>query len=266
MSQQHKVISVLSGKGGVGKTTISAGLGCIYATLGLKTLIIDLDMGLRNLDLQFQLQGDIVFDLSHVLDGYVPLSEAIIQVPDYPNLSILASSLQKNFETIDLQNIQTMIHQAKELFDIIILDAPAGTDSKLLNLIHYSDLALLISSPYLSSLRSIDKILGQLHKKLKTYWMINRMPHHGEEIKSYIHDIDFPLSGCIPEIPSLLEAQYHNTSLNQHTGKLLLKSLYPVALTMIGQSAPTPVSPLTPPPKQIANKHWLNRISSFVQW
>ncbi|NBV27744.1 hypothetical protein EBR43_01770 [bacterium] len=272
MSTQQSVIAVLSGKGGVGKTTISAGLGCVYAALGLKVLIIDMDMGLRNLDLQFQVQGDILFDLSHVLDGYLPLSEAIISVPQHPNLSILASSLQKNFSSIDPEQIKTMMNHATDLFDIVILDAPAGADPLLLEIVHYCDAALLVSHPYLPSLRSVDKLLGMLSKNLPKYWVINRMPTTilSTQQKNYLKDVDFPLCGSVPEIPDLLAYQAENQPLS-HKG--FFKALYPIALVLINQKQTQDEQISLDDDKEIAkipqaksHKKWKDFIANFALW
>lgn len=273
MSEQRSVIAVLSGKGGVGKTTISAGLGCVYASMGLKVLIIDLDMGLRNLDLQFQVQGDILFDLSHVLDGYIPLSEAIIPIPQYPNLYILASSLQKNFSTLDPQQIQTMMNHALDLFDLIILDAPAGADPILLQIVHHCDAALLVSHPYLPSLRSIDKLLGVLKREFPTYWIINRISANtiSSQQRDYLKNMDFPLTGSIPEIPALLKDQAENEPLHRETANALFKALHPIALALLGKkvSAPQEIhgeKESTRDSLRPKKKKWKEFIANFVSW
>ncbi len=242
----RQVISVLSGKGGVGKTTISASLGCHYAASGLKTLVIDLDMGLRNLDLYYQTQGDVVFDVSHVLDGFIPLSEAVVQIPGYKDLYMLASSLQKSFSVIDIHKFQQLLSQAKEEFDLVILDAPAGADPLLVHLVARSDAALLVSNPYTPSLRSIDKLLGIIDKSLPTFWILNKVPQVMMQ-KSLINNIksqiDFPLSGIIDEMDEINMLQAHQYPLNHKNATNFIKKISKIAPLLIGLTANISIGP-----------------------
>jgi septum site-determining protein MinD len=246
------IISILSGKGGAGKTTISAGLGCVYSALGFKVLIVDLDMGLRNLDLHFQVQEDIVFDLWHVLQGVTPLMEAAVEIPGYPSLSILASSLQKGFEELKLEDFKGLLAQAKDNFDIILLDAPAGAHPELISLVQESQTVLLVSHPYQTGFRSIDKVLGVLEHQ-DVYWLINRIPRQRgikDLITSKIQEVNFPLIGMIYDHPKLLSLHLREKPISHRHCLSFIKALEPIAfkLTHDGES------PFEPCPKTLLDK------------
>lgn len=237
----RQVIAVLSGKGGVGKTTISASLGCHYAASGLKTLVIDLDMGLRNLDLYYQTQGDVVFDVSHVLDGFIPLTDAVIQVPGYKDLYMLASSLQKSFSVIDVHKFQQLLNQAKEEFDLVILDAPAGADPLLVHLVARSDAILLVSNPYTPSLRSVDKLLGIIDQNLPTFWILNKVPQKMMQkslMSSIKAQIDFSLSAIIEEMEEINLLQAYQYPLNHKNAGNFIKKISKIAPLLIGVTNP----------------------------
>lgn len=156
-----RTIVITSGKGGVGKTTVTANLGIALATKGQSVVLVDLDVGLNNLDLALGVESSIMYDLSDCLTGKCRLGQALYPHPTCPNLFILACN---NPETKLLlqNNIQRVIEKLKNHFDWILLDSPAGMDSGFLCAVSSADEALVVVTPHISSLRDSDKVLDFL--------------------------------------------------------------------------------------------------------
>lgn len=239
-NKKWQTLCVLSGKGGVGKTTISAGLACIYAQLGFKVLAIDLDMGLRNLDLLFDVQSEVVYDLSHALKGSISLKDAVIAITEYPNLFLLASSLSKEIASLEVSQMKNLLDEAKDEYELIIIDAPAGAQSHLLSLCQLCDSGLVISTPYPASIRSVDKILGHLEGKLPLQWIINRLPDYtqpAELMADLSSKIDFPIIGGIVENQELSKKHARSLPVGHKYYRNFLQLLHPIALKLIGEDS-----------------------------
>ena len=171
-----RTIVVTSGKGGVGKTTITANIGLALANLGESVVMIDLDVGLNNLDIALGIESSVVFDLSDCLSGKCRLGQALTAYPRCDNLYVLACN---NTETkiILENNMQRVISKLKEHFDWILIDSPAGIDSGFLCATAFADEALVVVTPHVSSVRDSDKVLNILHNKKmnKIGLVINRI-------------------------------------------------------------------------------------------
>lgn len=237
MRLTHQVIHIVSGKGGVGKTTMTAGLGTLLALSDLRVLMIDADFGLRNLDLIFHLQERLVFDLGQVLEKQVTLEQALIPVPGLEGLSLLTSSLTKSFEDLHNPDIEGLITECRQRFDVILIDHGAGFGQDLQQFITHGDAALLVSQPQSASLRSVNKVLGELEKQMPCYWIINRWTSSAQsdrDMLKKIADVGFPVMATIGEMPKL-EALYHNLA---HP---LLQALKPVVDQWSGCPMASPV-------------------------
>jgi septum site-determining protein MinD len=217
-----KIIVVTSGKGGVGKTTTSAAFGTGLAQKGHKTVIIDFDIGLRNLDLIMGCERRVVFDFINVINGESNLNQALIKDKRIDNLYILPASQTRDKEALTQEGVERVINELSETFDYIICDSPAGIESGALNALYLADEALVVTNPEVSSVRDSDRILGILDSKtkrviegrspVKPHLIITRYsPERVEEgemlsVDDIIEILAIPLLGTIPESKSVLEA------------------------------------------------------------
>lgn len=162
-----KVVVVTSGKGGVGKTTTSASFATGLALRGKKTVVIDFDIGLRNLDLIMGVERRVVYDIINVIQGDAKLNQALIKDKTTPNLYILAASQTRDKDALTQEGVGKIIKELSETFDYIICDSPAGIESGALNAMFFADTALIVTNPEVSSVRDSDRILGLLASKTK---------------------------------------------------------------------------------------------------
>ncbi len=161
-----KVVVVTSGKGGVGKTTTSASFATGLALQGLKTAVIDFDVGLRNLDLVMGCERRVVYDIANVMNGEATLQQALIKDKKTPNLYILAASQTRDKEVLTKEGVGKVIEELKkENFDYILCDSPAGIERGALMAMYYADEAIVVTNPEVSSVRDSDRILGILSSK-----------------------------------------------------------------------------------------------------
>ncbi|MCD8089222.1 MAG: septum site-determining protein MinD [Clostridiales bacterium] len=159
-----KVIVVTSGKGGVGKTTTSANIGTGLAELGKKVLLIDADIGLRNLDVIVGMEDRIVYDLIDVTDGSCRLSEALITDKKYENLSLLPAAQTKDKTAVSPEQMAKLCGELKDSYDYVIIDCPAGIEQGFKNAVAGADGAIVVTVPEVSSVRDADRIIGLLEE------------------------------------------------------------------------------------------------------
>ena len=263
-----KILTTLSGKGGVGKTTMACALGYSFAQMGFKTLIIDLDVGLRNLDLQFQVQSEIVFDLEHVLKGIVPLEEALIEPSYTENLSLLSSSLSRDIDSIPQQKFHQLLTQCRELFEIIIIDAPAGVNQYILELIKPTDKYLLVSQPHQASIRSIDKLLGLLQDipDQNLHWIINRynpQVHSSSNIALLEKQLNFKKTFLFDDLNEITIASSQEKYIcRQHTPLLVNKAIALAQKLLAKDDKKTDLKQ----ENKLADHHSSSWLSKLIQW
>ena len=157
-----EVIVITSGKGGVGKTTTSANVGTGLAMLGNKVVLIDTDIGLRNLDVVMGLENRIVYNLVDVIEGNCRLKQALIKDKRYPNLFLLPSAQTRDKTAVTPEQMKALTDELREEFDYILLDCPAGIEQGFKNAIAGADRALVVTTPEVSAIRDADRIIGLL--------------------------------------------------------------------------------------------------------
>lgn len=218
-----KVIVVTSGKGGVGKTTSSASVASGLAQRGKKTVVIDFDIGLRNLDLVMGCERRVVYDFVNVIQKEASLKQALIRDRHSDLLSILPASQTRDKEALTQEGVEIVLNELKEMFDFIVCDSPAGIERGAVMALYFADEALVVTNPEVSSVRDSDRILGILSAKskraedgeeqpIKEHLLVTRYSPKrasmGEMLGiSDIQDLlGIPLVGVIPESESVLAA------------------------------------------------------------
>ena len=157
-----EIIVVTSGKGGVGKTTTTANLGVGLSLLGKKVLMIDTDIGLRNLDVVMGLEHRIFYNLVDVVEGNCKIKQALIKDEKYPELYLLPSAQTRDKTSVTPEQMSKLVEELKSEFDYIILDCPAGIEQGFKNAIAAADRALIVTTPEVSAIRDADRIIGLL--------------------------------------------------------------------------------------------------------
>lgn len=157
-----EVIVITSGKGGVGKTTSTANIGTGLAKLGKSVVMIDTDIGLRNLDVVMGLENRIVYNLVDVVEGNCRMKQALIKDKRYSNLCLLPSAQTRDKTAVNPEQMKKLIEELRPEFDYILLDCPAGIEQGFKNAIAAADRALIVTTPEVSAIRDADRIIGLL--------------------------------------------------------------------------------------------------------
>lgn len=217
-----RVIVITSGKGGVGKTTTSAAISTGLAMRGKKTVVVDFDVGLRNLDLIMGCERRVVYDLINVINAEVNLKQALIKDKQLPNLYILPASQTRDKESLDIDGVKRVIQELKQSFDYVICDSPAGIEKGAEAAMRYADEAVVVTNPEVSSVSDSDRIIGLLNSKseraheqadpISTHLLVTRYnPDRVEtgdmlSVDDVIDVLHIPLLGVIPESKAVLKA------------------------------------------------------------
>jgi len=157
-----KSIVITSGKGGVGKTTTTANIGTGLAMLGYKVVVVDTDIGLRNLDVVMGLENRIVYDLVDVVEGNCRLKQGLIKDKRYEGLYLLPAAQTKDKTAVTPEQMMDLVSKLREEFDYIIIDSPAGIEQGFKNSIAGADQAFIVTTPEISAVRDADRVIGIL--------------------------------------------------------------------------------------------------------
>ncbi|TPE52036.1 septum site-determining protein MinD [Amaricoccus solimangrovi] len=217
-----KIIVVTSGKGGVGKTTSTAAIGAGLAMRGKKTVVIDFDVGLRNLDMIMGCERRVVFDFINVIQGDAKLKQALITDRRLENLAVLPTSQTRDKDALTQEGVGKVLDELRKDFDYIICDSPAGIERGAHLAMYYADEAVVVTNPEVSSVRDSDRVLGLLASKTRraekgdggvpAHLLLSRYDParvaRGEMMKmeDILEILSIPLLGIIPESPAVLKA------------------------------------------------------------
>ncbi|EFE95024.1 septum site-determining protein MinD [Serratia odorifera] len=218
-----RIIVVTSGKGGVGKTTSSAAIATGLAQKGKKTVVIDFDIGLRNLDLIMGCERRVVYDFVNVIQGDATLNQALIKDKRTENLFILPASQTRDKDALTREGVEKVLNELGEMdFDFVVCDSPAGIETGALMALYFADEAIITTNPEVSSVRDSDRILGILSSKsrraeqgkeaIKEHLLLTRYNpgrvSRGDmlSMEDVLEILRIPLVGVIPEDQSVLRA------------------------------------------------------------
>ncbi|MBA2652470.1 MAG: septum site-determining protein MinD [Tatlockia sp.] len=222
-----KIIVVTSGKGGVGKTTTSAAISSGLALLGHKTVVIDFDIGLRNLDIIMGCERRVVYDFINVINGEANLNQTLIKDKRVPNLYILPASQTRDKDALTIEGVEKVLNDLAKDFEFIVCDSPAGIETGAHMAMYFADHAIIVTNPEVSSVRDSDRILGILASKSKR--AIDNQSPVQEHLLLTRYDPDrvakgemlsvedvkdilaIPLIGVIPESKAVLKASNTGT-------------------------------------------------------
>lgn len=254
MTKSAKVVVVTSGKGGVGKTTTSASFATGLALRGFKTVVIDFDIGLRNLDLIMGCERRVVYDFVNVIAGEATLYQAMIKDKSCENLYILAASQTKDKDALTEEGVEKVINDLKKEFDYIVCDSPAGIEKGAFMALYFADEALVVTNPEVSSVRDSDRILGILSsksyrakngdEKVKEHLIVTR--YNPERVENgdmlSIDDIKdilrIPVLGVIPESTDVLQASNTGTPAVNLQGTNVSDAYLDLVARFLGEDKP----------------------------
>jgi septum site-determining protein MinD len=216
-----KVVVVTSGNGGVGKTTTTAALGAALAQGGQSVVVIDFDVGLRNLDLVMGAERRVVYDLISVIQGVAKLSQALIRDKRLETLWLLPASQTRDKDALTEEGVALVVEQLRQSYDWVICDSPAGIARGAILALRHADAAIIVTNPEVSSVRDSDRIIGMLDSKtlraergervekellITRYDPVRAARGDMLSIEDVVEILSIPLLGIIPESEQVLRA------------------------------------------------------------
>ena len=209
-----QVITITSGKGGVGKTTTTANVGVALAKLEQKVVVIDADIGLRNLDLVLGLENRIVYDIVDVVEGRARLKQALVRDKRHPNLCLLPAAQTRNKSAVSPTQMMQVCDALRPFFNFILVDSPAGIELGFQNAISGADQIIVVTTPEMSAVRDADRVIGLVEaaEKSMVQLVINRlkpqMVKRGEmlSVDDVLDVLAISLLGVIPEDENIIVA------------------------------------------------------------
>lgn len=249
-----QTVVVTSGKGGVGKTTTSAAFASGLAQRGYRTVVIDFDVGLRNLDLVMGCERRVVYDFINVIHGEARLQQALIRDKMLENLYILPTSQTRDKDALTTEGVAAVMKELQQEFDYVVCDSPAGIESGALRALYHADAAIVVTNPEVSSVRDSDRILGILAARskraeegaepIREHLLLTRYSPkrvQGGEMLS-LDDVQellrIPLLGVIPESEVILQASNQGIPAIHMRGSDVAQAYDDVVARFLGEERP----------------------------
>ena len=242
-----EVIVITSGKGGVGKTTTTANIGIGLASKGKKVVVIDTDLGLRNLDVVMGLENRIVYNLVDVISGGCRMKQALIKDKRFQELYLLPSAQTKDKSAVSPEQMRKLISELKMEFDYILLDCPAGIEQGFKNAIAGANRAIVVTTPEVSAIRDADRIIGLLEANgiAKKELLINKlrvdMVLRGDmmSVEDVTEILAIPLLGVIPDDEQVVIATNQGEAVIGESG-VAGKAYSNICQRILGEEIPIP--------------------------
>lgn len=241
-----QVITITSGKGGVGKTTTTANLGVALARTGYKVVVIDADIGLRNLDVVMGLENRIVYDLVDVIEGRCKLRQAMIKHKQFPNLYLIPAAQTRDKNAVSPSDMVKICNELRPHYDYILVDSPAGIERGFRNAVAPADEILIVTNPEVSAVRDADRIIGLLEAEEKGpgKLIINRlradMIRRGEMLSpTDITDIlAIKIIGIVPEDENVVTASNSGIPVTLNENSRAGVAFRNIARRIVGEEVP----------------------------
>lgn len=241
-----KVVTITSGKGGVGKTTTTANLGVALARMGKRVLMIDADIGLRNLDVVMGLENRIVYDLVDIIEGRCKPRQAMIKHKQFPELCLIPAAQTRDKSAVSPTDMIQLTDQLRADFDFILIDSPAGIERGFRNAVAPADDVLIVTNPEVSAVRDADRIIGILESEGKGpgQLILNRMNpdmvRRGEMMSAAdVTDIlAIRLIGIVPEDEYVIPASNSGTPVILNANSRAGAALMSIARRLNGENIP----------------------------
>ncbi|RME76117.1 MAG: septum site-determining protein MinD [Chloroflexi bacterium] len=240
------VITVTSGKGGVGKTTATANISTALAAMGKKVVAIDADIGLRNLDVVMGLENRIVYNLVDVVEGTCRLRQAMIKDKYLPELYLIPAAQSRDKTALTPGDMIELTNQMREDFDYILIDSPAGIEQGFKNAIAPADRVLIVTTPEVSAVRDADRIIGLIEAegKYSSDLVVNRvrvdLVRRGDMLSTedVVDVLAISLIGVVPDDESIIISTNQGRPAVLQNGSLAGQAFRDIAARLTGQTVP----------------------------
>lgn len=242
-----RVIVITSGKGGVGKTTTNANIGTALAREGKKVVMIDTDLGLRNLDLLLGLENRIVYTIVDVVEKRCKLKQALVKDKKNPNLCLLAAAQTRDKSAVTEEQLKEICEELKKDYDFILVDCPAGIEQGFQNAVAGASEAIVVTTPEMSAVRDADRIIGLLESKeeIKSYrLLINRVrpnlikSNDMMSVDDVVEILSAKLIGIIPEDTGIITSTNKGEPIVNDEKSLAGRAYKNVAQRIMGNEVP----------------------------
>lgn len=240
-----KTFVITSGKGGVGKTTTTANVGTALAMLGNQVVLIDADIGLRNLDLVLGLEKRIVYDLVDLIEGRCQPRQALIRDKRVDGLFLLPASQTKDKESISEEQMRTITHMLAREFDVVLIDCPAGIEHGFRNAVAGADEAVVVTTPEVSAIRDADRILGMLGGR-RARLIVNRvrleMVRTGDmlSVEDVAEILGREVIGVVPDDEEIIDTTNRGEPVVLDPNRRLARVYTAIARRLLGEQTPLP--------------------------
>ncbi len=247
--KRGRAIVVTSGKGGVGKTTTTANTGAALAATGAKVVLVDADVGLRNLDIVMGLEARVRHHVLDVLEGKATLEDALVTDKRVPALRLLAAAQTREKDDVDTLAFRDLIASLRERFDYVLIDCPAGIEKGFANAIVGADEAIIVCTPEVSAVRDADRVVGLLGDERTVKLIVNRLRpalvRRGKMLS--VDDVNailrLPLLGVITDAPDVIISTNRGEPVALDAASSVGASYREIAQRIIGTLTTPPVVP-----------------------